>query len=105
MCVIKDFANAEPDPDCHEGSERPDPPDMPDPPLSPSPGPPEPPQGDPESTATPDPAQDLSGDVEDLWDPSLIHLDDLKHSTEFIQILRTASLDNPIGRLSEEALH
>ena len=85
-------------------SGRPASPEVPDPPASPSPGPPEPLQDDPGSTAAQEPHEEPSGDVEDLWDPSLIHLDELKRSAEFVQTLRTASLDNPIGGLSEEAL-
>ncbi|KAH8995171.1 hypothetical protein EDB83DRAFT_2325103 [Lactarius deliciosus] len=48
----------------------------------------------------PPPRFDQSGDVEDLWDPNLIRLEDHKLTADFITLLRSASLDDPINGLS-----
>jgi len=45
------------------------------------------------------------GDIEDLWEGAVIHLESLKVSADFIKSLRNATLDNPSIGLSEEAIY
>ena len=46
--------------------------------------------------------QDNPGSVEDLWDPNLIRLEDHRLTADFIKLLRSASLDDPVNGLSAE---
>ena len=45
------------------------------------------------------------GDVEDLWLHDRIHLETLKTSANFVQVLQDATLDDPTLGMSDEALH
>ncbi|KAI9430938.1 hypothetical protein H4582DRAFT_1823289, partial [Lactarius indigo] len=60
-------------------------------------------EASPEAPPLPNPP-DHSGSVEDLWDVGLIRLEDLKLAADFITVLRSASLDDPISGMSSEAL-
>jgi len=46
-----------------------------------------------------------SGDIEDLWEGAIIHLESLKVSADFIKSLCNATLDDPSIGLSEEAIY
>ena len=45
-----------------------------------------------------------SGDIEDLWLQEMIHLDDLRTSADFIKALQQITLDNPMLRMSSNAI-
>ncbi len=63
---------------------------------------PEPPQLPNSRLNSPD--HSVSASVSELWDQGLIHLEGLRLATDFIAVLQLASLDDPISRLSDEAL-